>query len=175
MLTSEEIADHAAGGKLNSKRLVGDWTFDKAEDGAYENVAADGLAAKVVGGVQHVADGDGGFIRLDGNGYLEVAPDPRLDISRACTIEAWIRPKNEGAIVSRQIVWMWGFSFRTDTGGLLLDALRTNRGPLGTKYQYPADEWTHVVAVMGPCGFRQLYANGKLLAEQKEHVLLIAD
>ena len=173
-LTPDEVAKHAAGQALEpgDPALVADWTFDELKDG-YPNVIAQGLAAKVAGEVPRVEDKDGKFLRFDGKGYLEVAPDTRLDFSKACSLEAWIRPKQAaGTIVCRQAVWSWGFRLGL-SGGLVLDALRTVEPPLCAPSTFNTDAWTHVAAVMAGGGAQQLFIGSKLVAEQKAHPLVV--
>jgi hypothetical protein len=164
-LAADEVAKHAAGQMLERKDgLVGDWTFDELKDGVYPNMAGEGLAARPVDEVKHVVDRDGRYVHMDGTGFLEVAHDPRLDFT-VCTIEAWIRPK-QGCLVSKQMVWMWGFKLAVQDGGLQLDGLRTDSGELRGSVVFPSDAWTHVVGVLDVCGRWQLYADGKLLGEK---------
>jgi len=59
VMTIEEAVASAAGQKPKDEGLIADWTFDELKDGAYANVAGQGLAAKVVGEVEHVEDKDG--------------------------------------------------------------------------------------------------------------------
>jgi len=176
VLTLEEIADHAAGKGLEAqdKDLVGDWTFDRRENGAYPNVAGDGLAAKVTGQVEHVEEEGGGYVRLTGKGYLRVATEPRLDISKALTMEAWIRPQEGGGLFARQRTWMWGFCFRAYRRGMMLDGLRIHSSALETGYNFSPDEWTHVVGVLGPGGLWQLWADGKLVKGYKTKPMIIS-
>ena len=177
-LSADEIAAHAAGKLGDAKGLVGDWTFDDPpKDGAFPNVASKGLAAKLnhfdpKKSPKHIREGDRGFVRLDGQGYLEVPPDPRLDMTKHCTIEAWIRNAN-GMIACKQAVWIWGFVLWVNPHGLLTDALRVGDNALAGAYEFPKDRWTHVAAVFDVNGHWMLYANGKLVGEKKLDVLII--
>lgn len=175
VLTPEEIADHAAGKGLEAKDadLVADWTFDRREGKAYPNLAADGLAANVSGTVEHVDDGEGGYIRLTGKGYLKVNPDPRLEISKDLTLEAWIRTKEGGHLFARTRVWSWGFSFSIKQQQMILDGLRRSWSALETGYKFAPDKWTHVVGVLGHGGLWQIYADGKLLKGYKTKPMII--
>ena len=167
-LTPEEIAEHAAGRGLDkAPGLVADWTFDALEDGAYANAAGEGLAAKVVGEVQHADDKDARYVRLTRKGWLQVAPDPRLDASSACTYEAWVRPTGSGYLLFRQVVWMWGFVVWLDLDGIGIDAFRTDGGGLRGGFVFPKDTWTHLAAVFAGSGVWKIYVNGKLLAERR--------
>ncbi len=113
-----------------------------------------------------------GFITLDEEkGYVEVAPDPRLDISQTCTLEAWIRPFLPGGAIMDKSVGgaVWGFRMDID-GGLRIKGMH---GWFHTGFQYPQDKWTHVVGVYELSGVRRLYINGKLKAERKPYVLIV--
>ena len=179
-LSSSEIAKHARGGELGSEGLVGDWPLDKKDGDVFPNVAGEGLEAKPIHvdprkKVEHIIENGNGFVRLNGGGYLEVAPDKRLDISESCTLEAWLRPEGGGVVFSRQQVWMWGFIFLAHPNGLSIDALRTGgAGSLSGSYEF-GDGWTHIAGVLDVNGHWQLFANGKLVAEKKEHRLIIRD
>ena len=117
-------------------------------------------------GPAHIREGDRGFVRLDGQGYLEVAPDPRLDMTRHCTVEAWVRNPS-GMLVCKQVVWQWGFMFMVHPNGLATDALRVHGSMhLEGAYEFPKDTWTHVVA-FGGSGAWKIYANGKLIGERE--------
>ena len=180
VLTPEEIADHAAGKGLEVKDddLVADWTFDKLTNGSYPNAAAPTaakLAAKVNGEVEHVQEAGGGYIRLAGKGHLEVPSDKVLDISKALTLEAWIRPKNGGTIAARQRVWMWGFYFSVRDGWMMIDGLRRGWSPLETGHKFDPEKWTHVVGMLGPGRLWQLWADGKLVKEYKPKPMIVND
>ena len=183
-LTADEIARHARGDAMDTadaNGLTGDWTFDQPAGDSYPNVAGDGLAAKVIGDVQHVEEGGirfvRRFVRLNGKGRLDVAPDPRLNVSTAFTIEAWVRPataKKEGCIVSRERVWGWGFHLGWMWGRLGMDMLRGHfSGPLLADCTMPTDGWTYVAAVFDVGGGRRLFVNGKLIGEQLPQPFII--
>jgi len=174
-LSAAQIAEHATGKGLDAAEgLVGDWTFDELKDGAFANSVDTGLVAKVVGDVQALADGAWKYARFGGKGYLEVATNSALDFT-TCTLEAWIRPAKGGGglLVSKSMVWMWGFTFGVKPDGLELDALRTDSGPMGGACAFTPDGWTHVAGVIDFSGHWQLYANGKLVAEQQPHPLVL--
>ena len=180
-LSAVEIAAHAAGKQGDAKGLVGDWTFDAPPvDGAFPNVAGKGLVAKLKSMrdpqriPEHVREGDRGFVRIGDQGYLLVAPDPRLDMTQQCTIEAWIRNAN-GLLINRQQIWMWGFTFKVTPDGLRSDALRVGGIDLNATYAFPKDTWTHVAVVFDRNGHWLLYANGTLVGEKKPDVLMLSE
>ena len=158
--------------------LVGDWTFDCPRDGAYPNLISSGLSAKVVEQVEQMDDPLGKYIRFTGKGYLEVPPDPRLNQSKACTVETWVRPadpKRDGCILNKQIVWSWGYALESQGTYVVADGLRTQTGPgpLRAKAPFSPEAWTHVVAVFAPNGALRLYANGTLIAEHKAQPMVV--
>ena len=166
-MPAEEAAANAAGQKPKGEGLIADWTFDELKDGAYANVAGQGLAAKVMGEVEHVEDKDGKYVRLARKGWLEVAPDSRLDASAALTIEAWVRPAGPGILIVRQQVWMWGMILRIDPNSVMADAFRTTGSTLQAPFTFPKDSWTHLVVAFGGSGAWKIYANGKLAGERE--------
>ncbi len=166
VMPAGEAAANAAGRKPDDEGLIADWTFDKLKDGAYANVAGTGLAARVMGEVEHIEDKDGRYVRLARKGWLEVAPDPRLDASAALTLEAWVRPTQPGILVVRQMVWMWGMIVRIDPNAVVADAFRTTGMHLQAPFNFPKDAWTHLVVAFGPSGAWKMYANGALIGER---------
>jgi hypothetical protein len=171
-LTAAQIAGNTAGKDLVAKGLVGDWTFDELVEGVFPNLSGKGLSGKIVGRVARGKERGNGFITLDEEkGYVEVAPDPRLDISQTCTLEAWIRPFLPGGAIMDKSVGgaVWGFRMDID-GGLRIKGMH---GWFHTGFQYPKDKWTHVVGVYELSGVRRLYINGKLKAERKPYVLMV--
>jgi len=182
VLTAEQIAAHAQGKDLTNEGVIGDWTFDKLVDGVFPNVGGKGLAGKIVGDVEHVADGDGGYIRMSGKkGYVAVADDPRLNMSKTCTLEAWVRPKkgrglasSEGIIIDRSRGGA-PCGFRLDANSGLSSKGMHGRDAAWVRagVRYPTDSWTHAAAVYDVNGVRKLYINGKLVGELKRRVQII--
>ena len=173
-LTPEEIADHAAGKGLDIKdaSLLGNWDFEKIVYGAYRNTVGLGLSAKVVGEVEQLEENGRKYLRFGGKGHLEVPQDRSLNISKACTVEVWIRPGNGGyggQIIGKFSTDWWGFLLEMEGGGLRLRCM----GDLVARYTVPRDVWTYVAAVMGGNGMLQIYVNGKLLKEQKPHAFIV--
>ena len=175
-LAANEIAGHASGKPIRaSEGLVADWSLDRLQDGTCRNAAGDALAARVVNEVTAVEDKAGRYARFTGKGYLEVAPDPLLDFSAAATLEAWIRPRAGGWLISKQLAWTWGFAVWVQDDGIGLDALRTDTPWLIAPYRFTPDAWTHVAAVLEPNGHWSVYANGGLVGEAKPHKLVIRE
>ena len=177
VLSPKEIAAHAAGKGLDDKDagLVGDWTFDRAEGGAYPNAVGEGLAAKINGKVTPGRQQDARYVSLDGKGHFQVANDRRLNISRNLTMEAWIRPRGGGGLFTRQRVWSWGFSLILKGRTLILDGLRRSWSAMEVGHDFSLDKWTHVVAILGEGGLWQLHVNGQFVKEYKPKPMIITE
>jgi hypothetical protein len=160
-------------GKLSKDpALVAHWTFEDRKGNAFGNAAGsqEDLAAKIVGKVEVVDGPHGRAIRLSGQGYLQVAHDPRLDLKKACTLDAWICPKKMssagGRIIDKSRVGTDnGYMLDTHPGNSL--RLICQRGHLPYDAKLKADEWVHVAAAVAPDGARALYINGKRVAFAK--------
>jgi len=148
---------------------VGDWAFDNLKDGLVANAAGDPLPARVVGKVTVVEDPRGKAIRLSGGGYLEVADDPRLVLTDAYTLDAWIRPQvlpPGGARLIDKCTVGGADNFMLDTcpGNSL--RLITHRGTLGFDAKLPPGEWSHVAGTFDAREGLKLYVNGKRVASR---------
>ncbi len=174
-LSAEEIAAMAGGKDFRGDAaMVADYTFEHGEGGVFPNEAGTGLAAKTVGEVEVVDAPGGKAVRLGGKGYLEVARDPKLDLTEACTLCAWIRPaqmpQGGGRIIDKTIVGT--------SNGYLLDTYPGN----GLRVIVEADSiqrdaalapgaWVHVAATVAPAGKLALYIGGKeVMARAKETI-----
>ena len=176
-LGPKEIVAHSASKGLADKDadLVGDWTFDRADSGAYPNSVGEGLAAKINGKVTQGQQKGVRYVSLDGKGSFQVANDRRLNISRNLTMEAWIRPRGGGGLFTRQRVWSWGFSLILKGRTLILDGLRRSWSAMEVGHDFSPDQWTHVVAILGEGGFWQLHVNGQLVKEYKPKPMIITE
>lgn len=155
--------------------LIADWKFDQSRQNhlkqiLFPNALGEHLPARAVGEVQVAEGPDGKVLRLTGKGYLEVAHDPRLNLTQGGTLEAWIRPgalgPGGGRIVDK--------SPAGTAGGYLLDLLPGNslrmivewgspQAPTGT----PTDQWLHVAGTVALDGTLALYADGKPIVQQQ--------
>ena len=182
VLNADQLAAHGEGKELTNKGLIGDWTFDELKDGVFPNTAGDGLDGKIVEDVEHVVEGDGGYVRMSGKkGYVRVENDPRLNMSKTCTLEAWVRPKkgrglasSEGIIIDRSRGGApCGFRFDVNSGLSSKGMHGHDVAWLRAGVRYPTDSWAHVAAVYDVNGMRKLYVNGKLVGELKRRVQII--
>jgi alpha-L-fucosidase 2 len=150
--------------------LVGQWVFDNSSGGVFPNRSGTGLAARMVGSVETVEAGGVRAARM-GAGYLQVDADPRLNATRAITLEAWVRPgvlpPGGGRILDR--ITAGG------TDGWLLDtfpgaSLRLIVGPNQTSAdaRLAPGVWVHVAATLAPDGTRALYLNGKPVGASRD-------
>jgi len=147
--------------------LVVDCLFDQKTDGAFANLAAKDLPARIVGQVGVVEAPGGKAIRFTGEGYLEVGLDPRLALRDAYTLDAWICPQKlpdtGGRIIDKVTAGA--------DDGYLLDmhpgnSLRfiTEQGNIGFDARLTPDAWAHVAAIFDSKDGLRLYLNGRLVA-----------
>ena len=72
--------------------MVGDWTPGSRRDNIIPNARGEHLPAKIVGELPLTDSTHGKAAHFTGKGYLEIAHDPRLNLTKALTLDAWIRP-----------------------------------------------------------------------------------
>ncbi len=169
-LSADEIAALSRreyGTPTNDPTLVGDWSFDRPEAGAFPSSVGARLAAKIVGEADPVNGPGGGAIRLNGSGYLEIAPHPALDLTHAITLAAWIcpaeLPPGGGRILDKSEVGTSnGYLFDTYPGNSL--RLITQAGTLGYAAKLVPGRWVQVAATVAPDGELTLYLDGKEVA-----------
>jgi len=184
-LSAEEVArlarrpERATGGKaaggadealLRDPALVGCWTLQRRTGDAFANEAALDLPARIVGRVEVVDAPVGKAVRLDGGGYLEVADHPRLDLTQAMTLAAWVlrapEAKRDGRILDK--------SKAGTSNGYLLDTwpgggsvrLIVAPGTLVEENVLVPGRWTHLAATFGG-GVERLWVDGRLVAERR--------
>jgi len=166
----EEIATLAQGREAAvaaDPALVGDWRFGDIRDGASANAASARLPARIIGDVKVVDTTRGKALRLTGNGWVEVADDPALDLTAACTLEAWISPKTlpagGGRIIDKSHAGV-GEAYLLDTFPANSLRLINEEGALTYDAKLPPDQWTHVAATFDAAGEQRLYVNGQMVA-----------
>lgn len=174
-LTASEIgqlADNTAADLDRDNTLVGDWQLGAMLDNTVQNLAHRDLPARVVGQYRLV---DKGSIRpaieLWGQGYLEVAHDKRLDLAGACTLAAWICPKQHGPGGGRildksEVGTSNGYLLDTYPGNSL--RLITERGVLSYDAKLQPEQWVHVAATVDGEGRLVLYVDGKQVSSKQE-------
>ena len=173
-LTEQQIVDHFKGKKLTDKGVVCDWTFDELVNGVYPNQAARGLDGKPVGRVKLVKENDLAYLRFEG-GRIEVAQDKRLNITKSCTLEAWIRPRvqtSQGVVFDKHLGGTVR-GYRLDLGGGVKAQGMFGHGWLEAGHRWATDFWSHLVAVYDVNGVRKIYVDGKLIRERKKGVQII--
>ena len=169
-LTAAEVAALAASkpdAGCADPALLGDWSLGRIQDGVCANSAGPGLAARVVGDVQPVEFDGVKAARLAGQGYLEVAYDPRLNLGDAATVDAWIRPEalsGSGARIVDRISPGGSDGFLLDT--FPGNSLRVIVGgdKLSCDAKLKPGEWVHVAATTNADGDLRLYVAGKRVA-----------
>ncbi|MCC7492842.1 MAG: hypothetical protein IT204_10860 [Fimbriimonadaceae bacterium] len=163
-LTAADVATLASSPTTAAPGASGWWDLTQCRDGVVANRAGDGLAARVVGNLPATPEG----LRFDGPGYLEVAPDARLNLTDAVTLEAWLRaaelPAGGGRILDKSPVGTAdGYLLDTWPG----DSLRliVAAGTLSHPARLPRNAWSHLVATYSQqTGEQVLYVDGRPVA-----------
>ncbi len=172
-LKPEEIktlADSREAGLTNEPSLVGDWKFSNPQNGVFRNAAGDYLPARIVGRVEMVEDAEGRCARFLGSGWIEVSSDPRLKLTKACTLDARVCPEKlpsgGGRIMDKsQAGTSNGYLLDTYPGNSL--RLIVEAGTLMHDAMPPSGRWSHVAATFDSEGGKQrLYVNGKLVGSK---------
>jgi len=106
-------------------------------------------------------------VRFTGEGYLEVAFDPRLEPRDAYTLDAWVCPDELPEMGARIIDKVTagvddGYLLDTCPGHSL--RLITEQGHVGFDARLKPGEWAHVASTFDARGELRLYVNGKLVA-----------
>jgi alpha-L-fucosidase 2 len=141
---------------------------------AVPNRAIAALAAKIIGQVAIVDAGDGitgKALRLDGNGFLEIANDSRLDCLDGLTVAAWVRPHELPPTGSRiidksPVGAATAYLLDTCPGDSLRLIIRDPH--LIYPAKLPLDRWTHVAATVSIEPREAiLYVNGREVARAR--------
>ncbi len=143
--------------------LVADWQPGEMHDNRVASGHGDRLSAQVIGHCR-ACDGPGGrALELAGDGFLEVAPDPALDLATGGTLCAWICPRQHaaggGRIVDKCTVGAAdGYVLDLHPGNTV--RLITTRATLHADAELQPDQWVHVAATISAEGELALYVDG---------------
>lgn len=170
-LKPEEIAALAQGTAApldKDPALVACWKFDQQKGTVMANALGDFLPANVIGEAKVVEGPKGKAVSLEGKGYLEVADDPRLKLTKGCTLEAWVRPGKLGPGGGRILD-----KCRAGTAnGYMLDTFPNGSLRLIVEWGSPScdakllpEQWSHVAGTVDADGVMALYVNGKQLTQ----------
>lgn len=170
-LSADEVRQLAGRNASNrvTNGLIGWWRF--TGNNRLANGAKNGANLPTAAVVDHVAwtnGPNGGAVRLDGRGFLEVPHHEALNV-KECTLAAWVRPEQLPAtgarIIDKVIVGTSsGYLLDTYPGNSL--RLISAAGSLSVDAQLPVGEWTHVAATISRDGRRALYINGQVVASE---------
>jgi Concanavalin A-like lectin/glucanases superfamily len=89
------FTERGSGTRRAARGLVGAWSFDEPDGALALDSSAFGNAG-TLSGPRRARGRFGGALLLDGNDVVNVAHSPSLDLRRALTIEAWVRPSARG-------------------------------------------------------------------------------
>lgn len=163
------LARREAGDPLRDDALVGAWSFAVTESGLFGSTGPSPLPARRVESVGHAVGIHGPALRLEGTGYVEVAPQPALDFTEAGTFAAWIAPESFPAggmriLDKSEVGTSNGFLLDTHPGRSL--RLITQAGTLDHPAQLEPSRWTHVAGTVSADGRLALYVDGQPVAER---------
>ena len=181
-LNAEEIAQLSKGepgALLRDSAMVGNWTFEHADHGAFPNAAANqsdrnaafrrqtaakAAALKSVGSVSVVNSPLGKALHLTGEGYLEAPTCPALGLTNGGTWYALVRPgATKGRLIDKcPVGGATGYTFDTFPGNAL--RLISDSGTLSAAAKLAPGRWTHLAATVDAEGTSALYLDGKLIA-----------
>lgn len=169
-LSADEIAALAASQTAPAgPDAVGDWNLGQVADGAVVSPAGQQLAARL-NGTSTLVDGPAGkVLRLDGGGFAEVADQPALGFTEACTLAAWIcpqaLPQGGARIIDKSEVGSSnGYLLDTYPGNSL--RLITQAGVISLDAKLTPGRWVHVAGTLTAAGELALYINGQRVAHQ---------
>ena len=177
VLTPEEITAHAEdqiGSAAEDTSCMGDWLFEKEENGIVRNAVGNELPARI-GGDAKLADNDGRkCVRLNGQGYIDVIGGPVIPLGPSCTLEAWIAPKVLKGRIIEKCNWD-----HTDAAGIPYprrgyfleinpdESLRmaVEHWVVKSSGKLNLDKWNYVAGTFDiRTGEQKLYVNGELVA-----------
>ena len=142
---------------------VGAWGFDEASSRRVLDSSGEGNTGRISGAVR-TRGRFGGALSFDGrNDWVTIADDPSLDLDRAMTLEAWVRPAARGArtvlLKERGPRLSYGLYARP-SGHVFTDAERALRGPA-----LPLRRWSHLAMTWDGSVVR-VYRDGRQVASR---------
>ena len=166
-LKADEIAQLSKdepGALLRDPAVVGNWSFEQADNGMFPNIAGKAAAAKSVGSVSVVGSPFGKALHLAGEGYLEVPTSPALGLTNGGTWYALVRPDTtKGRLIDKcPVGGATGYTFDTYPGNSL--RLISDSGTVSADAKLAPGRWTHLAATVDAEGNSALYVDGKLMA-----------
>jgi hypothetical protein len=169
-LNVEEIARLSkddAGALLRDPAVVGNWSFERADNGLFSNATGKAAAARSVGSVSLVNTPFGKALHLTGDGYLELDTSAALGLTNGGTWYALVRPADtKGRLIDKcPVGGATGYTFDTYPGNAL--RLISDAGTVSADAKLEPGRWTHLVATVDPEGNSALYVDGRLVASAK--------
>jgi len=162
-----QLSKDSPGALLRDLAVVGNWTFEQADNGMFPNASGKAAAAKSVGSVSLVESPFGKALHLTGEGYLEVPTSPALGLTAGGTWCVLVRPgATKGRLIDKcPVGGATGYTFDTFPGNAL--RLITDSGTLSADAKLEPGRWTHLAATVDAEGNSALYLDGKLIASAR--------
>ncbi|MFO0543755.1 MAG: LamG-like jellyroll fold domain-containing protein, partial [Pseudanabaena sp.] len=158
----------------NEQGLIGYWNFEETSGHIINDLTTNSNHGMLINGVQRtvansnpIARPEGKALYFDGvNDYIQVGANASLIVSDKFTLEAWIKPINQGGVEGGIIINKEGeyeiarFSDGTIRWGLA--GINWGNDWFNTGYVAPDNQWTHITLSYDKNAVK-LYANGQLV------------
>jgi hypothetical protein len=137
---------------LRDPAVVGNWSFERADNGLFPNATGNAAAPKSIGSVSLVDTPFGKALHLTGDGYLEVATSVALGLTNGGTWYALVRPTDtKGRLIDKcPVGGSTGYTFDTYPGNAF--RLISDSGTISAEAKLEPGRWTHLVATVDPEG-----------------------
>jgi hypothetical protein len=138
---------------------VGEWGFDEARGKRARDASGTGNTGRISGAVR-TRGRFGGGLSFDGrNDWVTVAGDPSLDLERAMTLEAWVKPSRRGSVLVKERGPRLSYGlYARPSGHVFTSAEHALRGPA-----LPLRRWSHLAMTWDGSVVR-VYRNGAQVA-----------
>jgi glucose/arabinose dehydrogenase len=138
---------------------VGAWGFDEAGGKRVRDDSGTGNTGRISGAVR-TRGRFGGGLSFDGrNDWVTVGDDPSLDLERALTLEAWVKPSRRGTVLLKERGPRLSYGlYARPSGHVFTRAEHALRGPA-----LPLRRWSHLAMTWDGSVVR-VYRNGVRVA-----------
>lgn len=170
-LTADEITNLYS--QVNHGQITSHWKFNEGTGGTAGDSSGSGLEGAITGAAWSTGV-NGGALTFDGNDYLTVADDNKLDIYDKLTVSFWINAsaypsgyagypikKNSNTTDANFVCHYFGTTAGAYQGKIGFLANAGGAWKAISQYEtIPQNQWVHVALTYNSTGGGQLYLNG---------------